>query len=446
MSLDGTAAPDGRGVCGANLSSGFVKAGRFRADPLIVVAAASTTLTCSTPESDRDIAIQRILRSAREYLGVQIAFVSQLTDGERVFRYVDAEDGVSIVSVGGRDPAEESYCYYVVRGELPEFLPDPGEHPVSAGLAATAAVGVGTHLSVPIRLSDGEVFGTFCCFALSVDEQIQPKEIDVVRMFAALVADYIEVISAEERDLRRRRDQMAVLVDDPNALLMVFQPVVDLLSDRVIGVEALARFPEWTVGPQAVFAEAWAVGFGVALELKAVKGALASLPSIPAPIRLGVNVSPITLVDGRFLGVVEAVPPGRLAVEVTEHAAVVDYDALRAARDRLAARDVRLAIDDVGQGFSGIHHIIECGPQTLKIDAAVVRDVHTNPAKLAMIEALVAFGRRLDVLVIAEGIETADELRALRHAGVAAGQGYYLGRPGQLVDLRLPSLEVSAPG
>lgn len=422
----------------------LVKAARDWADDSNVVYEQSPRATRPVPNGDRDVAIQRILRAAREYLGVQIAFISQLTDGERVFRYVDAEDGLSIVSVGGSDPAEESYCHYVVRGELPEFLRDPTQHPVSAGLAATAAVGVGTHLSVPIRLSDGDVFGTFCCFALSVDEQMQPKEIDVVRMFAELVADYIDVLSSEEKDLRRRRDQMAKLVDDPHALAMVFQPLVDLRSDRAIGVEALARFSDRTGGPQAVFAEAWAVGLGVDLEVKAVNAALAALPGIPEPVRLGVNVSPTTLVDDRFLTLVEGVPLGRLTVEVTEHAAVEDYDALRAARDRLTARGIRLAIDDVGQGFSGIHHIIECGPQTIKIDAAVVRDVHAHPAKLAMIEALVAFGRRLDVLVVAEGIETADELRVLRHAGVPAGQGYYLGRPAPLNSLRLRSLEVSA--
>lgn len=413
------------------------------ADTLRVASAASVRTTRSASTSEGNVAIQRILRAAREYLGVQIAFISQLAGGERIFRYVDAEDGISIVTVGGRDPAEESYCHYVTRGDLPEFLRDPRQHPLSARLAATAAVGVGTHLSVPIRLSDGEVFGTFCWFALSVDDQMHPKEIDVVRMFAELVADYIDALSAEEKDHRRRRDQMALLIDDPHTLAMVFQPLVDLRSDRVLGVEALARFSTAVGGPQTVFAEAWAVGLGVELEVKAVAAALASLPNIPEPIRLGVNVSPLTLIDERFLSRVETVTPGRLTVEVTEHAAVEDYDALRATRDRLNDRGIRLAIDDVGQGFSGIHHIIECGPQTIKIDAAVIRDVHTHPAKLAMIEALVAFGRRLDVLVVAEGIETADELRTLCCAGVPAGQGYYLGRPAPLEDLPLRSLDLS---
>lgn len=396
--------------------------------------------------SDRDAAIQHILRAAREYLGLQIAFIAEFANGERVFRYVDAEEGLSIVRVGDRDPVEESYCHYVARGDLPPFLRDPMQHPISASMPATAAIGVGTHLSVPIQLSNGEVFGTFCCFGLSVDDEMQPKEIDVLRLFAQLTADYIDVLTAEERDLRQRREQIESIIHAPSALEMVFQPLVDLREERLIGVEALARFVEAKNGPQEVFDEAWAVGLGVELELKAVNAALAALPDIPDPLRLGVNVSPATLVDDRFLCAVEAVPPGRLTVEVTEHAAVHDYTALRAARDRLDARGIRLAIDDVGKGFSGIHHIIECGPKTIKIDAAVVRDVHTSAAKLAMIEALVAFGRRLDVLVVAEGIETADELRALCAVGVPAGQGYFLGRPGPLDRLPLLSTGMSNSG
>lgn len=120
--------------------------------------------------------------------------------------------------------------------------------------------------------------------------------------------------------------------------------------------------------------------------------------------------------------------------------------AWRGIGSRLAARGIRLAIDDVGKGFSGIHHIIECGPKTIKIDAAVIRDVHTSPAKLAMIEALVTFGRRLDVLVVAEGIETADELRALCELGVPAGQGYFLGRPAPIDRLSLVSAAMSFSG
>lgn len=385
---------------------------------------------------DAESAIGRILEVARQYLGLEMAFVSEFRDGHRIFRYVDADAGsAGTLPVGGSDPLEESYCHYVARGELPEFLPDPRQHPISAGLAATAALGVGTHVSVPIRLSDGRVYGTFCCFGLSVAASVDRRDVEAVRMLAQLTADYLGVLEAEERDLQRRRNEIVAILDDPAGLSMVFQPLVELDTGRLTGVEALARFSTAMGGPDRVFSEAWEVGLGVELELKAVRRALRALDRLPSPMRLGVNVSPMTLTTADFLDLVESVPPGRLTVEVTEHAAVEDYQALRAARDRLSSRGIRLAIDDVGMGFSGLNHILECAPGTIKIDAAVVRGVDENPAKTAMIEALANFGKRLDVLVVAEGIETSAEFDAIRAAGVPVGQGYYLGRPGDLTDI-----------
>lgn len=380
----------------------------------------------------QDEVIQRVLRGAREHLGLDLAFISQFIDGDRVFRYVDSAEGTSCVQAGGSDRLEESYCHYVVQGSLPGFLPDPTRHPVSAGLAATEALGVGTHLSVPIRFSDGRVYGTFCCFSLSVNDLLHARDLQTLQMLACLIADQLEALDADERALRCRHDEITQLLVDPQGVAMVFQPLVELDTGRTMAVEALARFPDGAPGPEHVFAEAWATGLGVDLEMKAVRAALVVLDELPADMRLGVNVSPATLITPAFHEAVRSVPPGRLAVEVTEHAAVEDYCELRVARQRLRSAGIRLAIDDVGMGFSGLHHILESAPDTIKIDAAVVRDVHDNPAKIAMIEALVSFGARMDVLVIAEGIETEDELTALRALRVPVGQGYHLGRPGQL--------------
>lgn len=171
-----------------------------------------------------DAAIQRMLRVVREHLGLEIAFISQFVDGKRVFRYVDAEAGAVDLEVGGADPLEESYCSYVAAGSLPEFLADPKQHPVSAALPATAALGVGTHLSVPIRLSDGQVFGTFCCFGLRVRPDLEERDVQALRMVAALTGDYLDTLDADERAARQRLDQITALLDDPAALKMVFQP------------------------------------------------------------------------------------------------------------------------------------------------------------------------------------------------------------------------------
>jgi EAL domain-containing protein (putative c-di-GMP-specific phosphodiesterase class I) len=381
----------------------------------------------------REAIVQRVLAAARQHLGLEIAFVSQFIDGQRVFRYVDSDAGLSLVEVGGSDPVENSYCHYVALGALPGFLRDPAEHPVSARLPATAALGVGTHLSVPIRFSDGRVYGTFCSFGMQVRPDLQPRDLQTLEMLAGLVGDHLESLDADERDQAHRREQIFGVLADPLGITMVFQPLVELATEQIIAVEALARFPTLGDGPQSVFAHAWSVGLGGELEIKAVRAALSALDRLPDRWRLGVNVSPSTLVNDEFLGAVHTVPPGRLAVEVTEHDAVDDYDELRAARRRLRAVGIRLAIDDVGMGFSGLNHILESEPDTIKIDAAVVRDVDTSPAKAAMIQALVSFGDRMDILVVAEGIETANELAALRTLGITVGQGFHLARPDYLV-------------
>lgn len=384
------------------------------------------------PVTERDRAIQRTLRVIREHLGLDVAFVSQFVDGQRVFRYLDAGPDDAGVEVGHGDPLEESYCHHVVRGSLPRFLSDPSEHPVSAALPVTSEVGVGTHLSVPIRFSDGRTYGTFCCFGLGVHDELDDRHADVLELLAELVSEHLEELDAEERAAQARRDRITRIRRNPRGIQMVFQPIVELASDKVTAVEALARFPGSDSGPQVMFAEAWDVGLGVDLELDAVRASLAQLQDLPAGVRLGVNVAPETLISDAFLETIDDLPAGRLTVEVTEHAAVADYVALKAARQRLSTRGIQLAIDDVGMGFSGLNHILECDPDVLKIDAAVVRDVHTNPAKAAMIEALVSFGDRAEMSLVAEGIETADELCVLRTLGVGFGQGYHLARPGAL--------------
>lgn len=384
-----------------------------------------------------DIVIQRILRAVREHLDLDVAFIGQVADGERVFRFVDsAVDGP--VTVGGRDPAAETYCHHVLEGRLPPYLAAPMEHPLAAGLPVTKELPVGSHLSVPIRFSNGRVFGTFCCFSFQVRRSVSADDVRTMRMMAELAGEYLEAIDDAGREERQRRQLIESILDDADAVVMVFQPLFDLATLAVVAVEALARFPRHDRSPASVFSEAAAVGLGVELELRAVRAALAALPSIPAPIRLNVNVSPETLYTEDFFNAVAGVPPERLVVEVTEHAAIVDYADLKMASERLTGQEIWLAIDDVGMGFSGLHRILESSPEELKLDAAVIRNVHVSQVKQALVDAFCAFGQRAGFNIVAEGIESAAELDSLRALGVKIGQGYYLGRPGDLVSALSP--------
>ena len=121
-------------------------------------------------------------------------------------------------------------------------------------------------------------------------------------------------------------------------------------------------------------------------------------------------------------------PAGRVVLEITEHAIVENYADLRRALFSLRSK-ARIAIDDAGAGYSGLKHILEVGPNLIKLDMALTRGIDTDPARYALAAALVTFAREIGSDIVAEGIETAGELSVLGGLGVTFGQGFYLSRP-----------------
>lgn len=216
-------------------------------------------------------------------------------------------------------------------------------------------------------------------------------------------------------------------------LPMAFQPVVDIRTGRVRGAEALARFASDPYrAPDAWFAEAEACGLGLELECLAVRCALASLDRLDDDTYLAVNVSPRTLLSGELRELVASVRGPRVVLELTEHAQVRDYDALRAALSFFRAKGMRLAIDDAGSGYASFQHILELRPDIIKLDRKLTTAVDSNPVKYALASALVTFATSLGARICAEGVETGSELVALQRLGVQKAQGFYLARPGPL--------------
>ncbi len=120
-----------------------------------------------------------------------------------------------------------------------------------------------------------------------------------------------------------------------------------------------------------------------------------------------------------------------VVVEMTEHAPVADYPALKGALDRLGDQ-VRTAVDDAGAGYSSFRHIVELEPDFVKIDIGLVRSIERDRARQAFVAGLDYFALKTGCTLIAEGIETEAEREALRSLAVSLGQGYLLGRPGPL--------------
>lgn len=223
---------------------------------------------------------------------------------------------------------------------------------------------------------------------------------------------------------------------EPGAFTMAFQPIMALEAGRIVGVEALARFSGvHTRTPDVWFSEAAEVGLHVELELAAARKALSSLVEIPDHIWLSVNLSPESLLSPAFDEILEATRPERIIVELTEHARIDDYARLAESLGRLRTAGGRVAVDDAGAGFASLRHILDLTPDFIKLDNTLTRDIDKHQPRHALARALITFCSDIGSTLVAEGIETAAEMQALRALGVTHGQGYHLGRPGPLPEI-----------
>jgi EAL domain-containing protein (putative c-di-GMP-specific phosphodiesterase class I) len=210
-----------------------------------------------------------------------------------------------------------------------------------------------------------------------------------------------------------------------------FQPVVDLARASVVGYEALARFDAPVRSPLPWFEAARDHGRLADLEALALRRALEAHAVLPTNTFLTVNVSP-GLLDRPELREVWADFPalGGVIVELTEHERIDSYVTLEPALDRLRSAGALLAIDDAGAGYSGLQHVLTLRPDVIKLDRALVEGLDRDEAKRALVEMLGTLAGRLDAWLLAEGIETGEELDVLIGLGVPLAQGYFLGRPG----------------
>ncbi|MDQ1699684.1 MAG: diguanylate cyclase [Frankiaceae bacterium] len=203
----------------------------------------------------------------------------------------------------------------------------------------------------------------------------------------------------------------------------VFQPIVDIQTGATVGHEALSRFVGMT--PTDAFAEARRNGTTASLEIAAIDAALQA-PRPPGFLSLNVGLSTL------FQSEIDQVLPydlSEIVLEITEYEYHLDTPAAVLRLAELRGRGARIAIDDLGVGFSNLNRLLWLAPEIIKLDMSVVREVHTKSGHLAMVRALGVYAEACGARLCAEGIETSDEWHALADAGVALGQGYLFGRP-----------------
>ncbi|WP_455925713.1 sensor domain-containing phosphodiesterase [Pseudomonas putida] len=393
--------------------------------------ASVVTLKSSAPTGSG--CIDKVLRALRTHLGMDVAFVSQFRTSDRVFVNVDT-DGDGPIKPGDTLSLDVGYCLKVVEGELPELIADTAEYPVAMALPETLALPIGSHMSVPIHLSDGRLYGTFCCFGYSADNTLGHRDLLVMKVFAELIADRIEgdLTMVRDRVAKHRRISAVLAGNQPT---IVYQPIFDFQGMTICGWECLSRFNVEPIrSPDQWFNEAADAGLGVELECHAIAAALKNMDALPSGTYLTLNCSPQLITSGRLIELLGLCPASRIVLEVTEHAIVNDYRTLLLALKPLRQIGVRIAIDDAGAGYASMRHILQLRPDMIKLDISLTQGIDHDPQKRAMASALIAFARETGSTIVAEGVETRSELEALRLLGANKVQGYLLGRPLTLQD------------
>ena len=377
--------------------------------------------------------VTQVLRTVRKHLGMDVAFVSHFREVDRVLEHVDADDFAPI-SEGQVIPLENGYCLKIVRGELPELIADTSLVPAAMAMPETRAIPIGAHLSVPIELSTGEIYGTLCCFSREPNLSLGERDLRMMRALGEVLAARIDEALSDARAKQGAADEIHRVIAQ-GAPRIVYQPIYSLGNDEISGAEALSRFDTQPPrAPDVWFNAAHDAGVGMELELCAIEHALVVLDRIPAPLTLSLNTSPELLISGRLTPVLQNLDLTRIALEVTEHAAVADYAALMNALAPLRARGALLSIDDAGAGYASMRHILTLKPDVIKLDMSLTRDIDTDSSRRALAKGLIAFAHEIGSTITAEGVETESELATLRAIGVDKVQGYHLSKPKTLDD------------
>jgi diguanylate cyclase (GGDEF)-like protein len=228
------------------------------------------------------------------------------------------------------------------------------------------------------------------------------------------------------RDIAQQRAEMEAVLEHVG-IVAAFQPVVTLATGRLVGYEALARFPGSSRPPLAWFSEGHAIGLGARLEAEAIRSALEPLGRPPGT-HLALNVSPSALLSDEVRA---ALPKdlSDLVVEISEHERIADRPDLIDELNALRQRGALVAIDDAGAGYSGLKAVTDVRPDIVKLDRGLIAGIAGDPARLALVESFVRFAARIDATVCAEGVESPEDLIAIADLDVGWAQGYAVGAP-----------------
>lgn len=347
--------------------------------------------------------------------------------GDVVARLGGDEFAVLQANISGSEKAAE------LATEICQILAKP--HMVSGEkIETTASIGVTMHLA------DGKDF----------DELLRHADLAMYR--AKADGGNQHRFYATDMNTRARRaaalDAELRLAIEREEFLLYYQPQIDVGSGKIVGVEALLRWQNANgeiIAPGGFLPRAEENGLIVPINewvlREACRQAVAWQRMGLPRMRMGVNLSPVQfrkqsvpLLVARILADT-GLDPRLLDLELTENIVMQNTESVAIQLSQLRELGVLISIDDFGTGFSSLSYIKHFPIDRLKIDQSFIRDLMTDPSDAAIVQAIIGLGDSLNLDVIAEGVETADQLSHLRAAGCGEAQGYYFGRPMPAADL-----------
>jgi diguanylate cyclase (GGDEF)-like protein/PAS domain S-box-containing protein len=251
-----------------------------------------------------------------------------------------------------------------------------------------------------------------------------------------------------EADMDKRlRDRRALVQDlrvatERDQLVLHYQPQARI-NGEVIGFEALVRWrhPLRGLVPPAMFIPiAEESGLILPIGEWVLREACREAASWPKPLHIAINLSAIQFRHGDLASLVHSVlietglAPNRLELEITESVLIDDFSRAVAILRRLKALGVRIAMDDFGTGYSSLSNLQSFAFDKIKIDRSFISNLETNPHSATIVRAVIGLGRGLDLPVVAEGVETREQLAFLSSEDCAEVQGYLLGKPMPIAD------------
>jgi EAL domain-containing protein (putative c-di-GMP-specific phosphodiesterase class I)/GGDEF domain-containing protein len=236
--------------------------------------------------------------------------------------------------------------------------------------------------------------------------------------------------TTEQEQLVRQRARKLRSIVAGRRIRTLFQPIVDLRANRTIGYEALSRGPSGEFeSPDVLFRVAYEADLVLKLDSVCRTNAVRSMGKLRADELLFVNMEPGSIFDPRLMESIPARHVRRVVFEITEHAAISDFQTFRQAAQFVKQSGFKLAMDDVGSAYSGLRIVSMIEPDFIKLDMELTREARRNRVKMELLKAIAGFSNDAGIPMIVEGIETQEELDTVAQLGVHLVQGYLMGRP-----------------